>query len=129
VIRAVKIELERCEGATTEVGSHTFTPLEGASVWSQATEQIIAWRWSSPANGGYHKVAFVVTWEDGETYSGRYDLKRHHVGTLGEQISYHLRWLSTVGRDYARKSADYAVAFLAKGYEMGEDGCKNEARP
>lgn len=44
---------------------------------------------TAPANGGYHKVDFKVTFEDEETYTGRYDLKQEDM-TKGD-IADHMR--------------------------------------
>jgi len=41
---------------------------------------LLAWSNTAPkAGGGYHKVDFKITYLDGETYEGRYDLKHHSV--------------------------------------------------
>ena len=35
---------------------------------------------------GYHKTDFVLTYEDGETYKGRYDIKRNDYISLEEHV-------------------------------------------
>ena len=45
---------------------------------------------TAPKEMGYDKVDFLVTWEDGETYEGRFDMKYEHKleeNMLGRQIT------------------------------------------
>lgn len=76
--KATEIRLRRAEGPTRLCdGWHGF---KGPDVWGQAR----AWLWAAsstaPRTGGYDKIDFVVTWEDGETYTGVYDLTHPSVG-------------------------------------------------
>lgn len=99
-----RIELERCEGDwETELvkASHT------KDAWAEADATLARWARTAPVGGGYHKCAFVVTWEDGQTYSGRYDLK----GGTAPSLAKHMRdFLDYMGKNW-RPSA---LKFLAE---------------
>jgi hypothetical protein len=129
VIRAVKIELERLEGLVTEVGSVTCLPRDGSSVWNEAAEVLIRWRRTAPAGRGYHKVAFVVTYADGETYSGRYDMTAGVYRTIPGQMAEFLAYVGDRVPQDAREARSVAAAkaFLAGGYEIGHDSPASEA--
>lgn len=72
--KAVKIVVERWEGRITECGKEE---VEGADVWSRANAILLRWSRTAPSEGGgCHKCGFTVTYEDGETYEGRYELTR-----------------------------------------------------
>ncbi|MCL0079832.1 DUF192 domain-containing protein [Dehalococcoidia bacterium] len=81
-IRARSITLRRLEGdrQRDDFSSHTLTPLDDKSVWERANSLLRKWSETAPRRGeGYHKVSFIVTYEDGETYQGRFDLKHYTV--------------------------------------------------
>lgn len=46
--------------------------------WSDADAKLRAWAWCAPELG-YDKCDFIVEWENGIKYSGRYDLKHFKV--------------------------------------------------
>ncbi len=74
-----EIVLERAEGPTAEC-----VEVKVAS-WHDAGWQLARWARTAPEpRGGYDKVDFRVTWADGETYEGRYDLQRD--GESGEAV-------------------------------------------
>ena len=64
------IELERLEGLTAECLTVTVPD------FAKANATLREWSHTAPKGrrAGYHKCAFVVTFADGETYSGRFDL-------------------------------------------------------
>lgn len=74
--KAISIRLERAEGRVHECESVTFS---SPSVWEDAGRRLFSWSMTAPREGGYHKCDFCVTYEDGETYEGRYDLVHHTV--------------------------------------------------
>lgn len=101
MIEATTIELYRAEGrADGEAGTRVVVDTGGvrelarkgdtgrpigryidtACVWTRAAAVLAAWSYSAPAEGGYHKCDFVVTYADGSTYGGRFDLVRMTIG-------------------------------------------------
>lgn len=65
------IVLERAEGPTALCGK----PRRVAS-FTEADAILREWAKTAPQGGGYDKTDFVVTFANGETYTGRYDLVR-----------------------------------------------------
>lgn len=71
---ALSITLTRAEGLSSECGQpqtvHSFAAADALlRVWSE----------SAPKSGGYDKCDFAITWANGDTYGGRYDLKHHRA--------------------------------------------------
>lgn len=64
------IWIHRAEGPTRDLGEHLVASFETANAILRR------WAQTAPDKGGYDKVDFKVTWDDGETYEGRYDLVR-----------------------------------------------------
>jgi hypothetical protein len=91
MIRVKKVWLNRAEGPTKLLtGPRTASSLEDA-------DRIIkGWATSAPKDGGYDKVDFKVTWDDGEIYEGRYDMvyADSWKANIGDQIR---RFLSFYG--------------------------------
>lgn len=84
MIKAVKIEVHRGEGPRNECEGkwHAFTTFRDA-------EALLAkWARTAPKTGGYDKCDFKVTYEDGETYEGRADIKHDHI--FGYSLSRHM---------------------------------------
>ena len=75
MIHAKEIKLHRAEGLVEEcITQHAKSFTEANGILSQ-------WSKTAPKDMGYNKCDFVVTWEDGTTYTGCYDLvhwKREH---------------------------------------------------
>lgn len=69
---ALSIRLERWEGLSEECGQ----PVTVAS-FAEADALLMRWSETAPSAGGYNKCGYLVTWPDGQTYSGRYDLVHH----------------------------------------------------
>lgn len=66
-----KVEITRAEGPSVLCGiTHTFSYLSGANAILRR------WAWAMPENQrGYDKCDFRVTFTDGDTYEGRFDLQ------------------------------------------------------
>lgn len=64
------IELNRAEGLIFECGNPIV-----ADSWDAADEALAKMSHSAPRNGASNKIDFVLTFEDGETYSGTYYLQ------------------------------------------------------
>ena len=78
------IWLNRAEGPTAECGDVTV------SSYDDADRVLQSWARTAPDTGGYDKCDFRITFADGETYEGRYDLKRHDTAHTG-QLQRHVR--------------------------------------
>jgi hypothetical protein len=72
---ALQITITRAEG---NLNTDSFEPVTVAS-FAAANALLHAWSETAPARGGYNKCDFSITWADGSTYSGRYDLKHHSI--------------------------------------------------
>ena len=83
-----KIEITRAEGRIDEC--YTIT----VRTFAEAAAILGVWSQTAPEGGAYDKCDFVVTWKDGETYKGRYDLKNEPGAThcIKEHISKHVRF-------------------------------------
>lgn len=87
---AVSILLNRAEGPTAECGEILLAARPGVSAWDRADAQLRAWSHTAPGKGGgYDKCDFTVTFADGETYKGRYDL--HHMEVETPSLARHVR--------------------------------------
>ena len=89
-IKVKEIWLERVEGPRKECGQVTVRS------FMEADEVLKRWARTAPGkDGGYDKCDFTVTYTDGETYAGRYDLKRHDMGfsnLLGWYMVKNIEW-------------------------------------
>ncbi len=89
-IGIANIEITRIEGNTDldNFKPHTFDSMVEANSYIKDIAS------SAPEHGGYDKVDFKVTFEDEETYTGRYDLKRDHTttGDLGDHMRSFVRF-------------------------------------
>lgn len=89
MIQATTIELTRAEGMSDECGfTVVCRNLIGRNPWETANIILSKWARTAPDNGCYDKCDFTVTFADGETYTGRYDLTRDDVqnADLGKHI-------------------------------------------
>ncbi|OBW62929.1 MAG: hypothetical protein A9183_00705 [Dehalococcoides mccartyi] len=91
-IKAKTIVIERAEGPSKECGKPVT--LTGPDVWQKAFYLLYKWGKTAPLHGGYDKCDFKVTWEDGQTYSGRYDLK--HPDVENPDLDGHIYHLSAM---------------------------------
>jgi hypothetical protein len=72
------IRIQRAEG---RIGLDSFDPVT-VTTWAEANAILRSWARTAPGPGqGYHKCDFTVTWADGETYNGRYDLEGRETET------------------------------------------------
>ena len=69
---ALSITITRAEGSADECGKP-----ETVASFADADAVLMRWSETAPATGGYDKCDFSITWPDGGTYRGRYDLKHH----------------------------------------------------
>lgn len=59
-----------------------------ADSWQKASDALTPTWLSAPRGGAYHKVWFLIKWTDGQSYSGRVDVKR---GEPRPNIARHVR--------------------------------------
>lgn len=131
-IKVKEVWLNRAEGPRGQTGERTVHSLEDAD------ETLRDWARTAPKpSGGYDKTDFKVTFADGETYEGRYDLtqedrkKKSLLGThIQENLLFHGglhrpshltaeqydRYLEGIQREGAPTQEEY-IEFLRK-YEL-----------
>ncbi len=93
-VKARSIELTRVEGTFYEVDRPYVTNSD--MPWDEANTWLLKESVTAPEHGGYDKVDFTITFEDGETYSGHYVLK--HFSKERPDLIAHVR-------DFVRFSA------------------------
>lgn len=72
------IRIERAEGTHAEVEHGKVT----CTSWEQA-ETFVRWMSrTAPANGGYDKTDVRIEWENGDSYSFRFDMQREHAASV-----------------------------------------------
>ena len=86
-IAVKEIELDRAEGPTHLCGKVIVSDFASANL------RLATWALTAPKSGkGYNKIDFKVTWEDGETYEGRYDLNQEvEDDEKGQDLARHIR--------------------------------------
>lgn len=74
--------IERAEGRADECVERTVDSLAAADA------VLREWSETAPATGGYDKCDFKITFADGETYEGRYDLVHwtRELPNLGKHV-------------------------------------------
>ena len=83
-IKVKSVYLNRAEGPCASCGPCTF---EGPDAMRDAQRQMYSWGITAPDPGnGYDKCDFIVTFEDDDTYQGRYDLQSTGLNDSGETI-------------------------------------------
>ena len=80
-IRVAAITITRAEGRTEECGK----PIT-VSTWREANDVLSLWGITAPTEGGYDKCDFKVTWANGETHVGRYDLTGDETPNLAAHV-------------------------------------------
>jgi len=96
-VKIQSIVIDRAEGPCDLCGERTFTNLADAEAYLKEVGE------TAPDTGGYDKCDFKITWEDGESYSGRADVQRIHA-TTGYSLKEHITdFVSFVG-GWARPS-------------------------
>ncbi len=128
MIKLKQIRLRRAEGLTEECNhSHFFRTFE------EAQARLFEEGKSAPdphdeKHSAYDKTDFTVIWEDGETYSGRYDMHFGGLGdgfeTLQEHIKESLEFYAGINKPGHWSDQDW-VNFCKK---QEEDGTAKNAR-
>jgi hypothetical protein len=86
---ATKITITRAEGPSALCGKpRTF---EGPDCWDASRKWLFSQCHTFPAQGGYDKHDFCVTFADGETYEGRLDCKHASCGENDLNVASHMR--------------------------------------
>jgi hypothetical protein len=123
--QVVKVELDRAEGPVAEC---VKVELAGADAMMKAQVQMIRWSHTAPKDGGYDKCDFTVTFDDGQTYKGRYDLVRSGRNdgneTIAEQVRNYIGFLAGELRPAWMDDAQWSSARCR--YE--DNGLATEAR-
>lgn len=108
-----QIVLERAEGTRIK---KTF------STWRDAESTISKWASTAPDNGAYDKTDFYIVWENGQEYSGRFDLQyKHSYNTdgLAKQVKSTLEYFvknDSKLAEQAKKSLDILMIGEDKHY-------------
>lgn len=91
-VQILNITIERLEGKIDECKTVTVTD------WDSANCVLWIMSQTAPEHGGDDAVAFVITFENGKTYDGRYDLKHHTKETpdLKEHVRDFVRFSSGI---------------------------------
>jgi len=116
---AKKIELEKVEGigrkATIEeaTGKENFDMANATlTAWSHDTGDMTVYPTDDPCYGCYDKTEFTITWSDGTTYEGRYDLHAQEHGNIGKSIMNFFRYYLKNGTEAQRKEVlDYVEKY------------------
>lgn len=104
LIKPALIEIVRAEGPTNLCGI-----TQRAKGWADANMILRANSTTAPKGGAYDKHDFKVTFEDGQTYSGRYDLK--HWEEEQPDLAGHVR-------AFLRYLAGHAPAWMTENPEV-----------
>jgi hypothetical protein len=91
MFKATEIWINRAEGPVKDCVAVTLTE---EKLWKQADDLLKRWSDTAPQNGCYDKCDFKVTFEDGELYEGRFDMKHWSVELpdLEDHILHFVRW-------------------------------------
>lgn len=129
--KAIEIEIEQAEG---RVGCEIHETVEGSGIWAKANAVLRRIAATAPASGGYYKCDFIVTFDDGDTYQGRIDIKRFGNETLEGHIQHHCEfhsgqakapWMGekryrTFLKDVVKPEAQEAYAKVLAECELGD---------
>jgi len=105
-VQPVKIEIRRAEGRTDEC-----TDWKAYESFADADRMLGLWARTAPKDGSYHKCDFRVTYADGETYEGRFDLvfkDLHGTELLERHMRDHVTFSAGVRCPGHISEADYA---------------------
>jgi len=122
---AIKITITRAEGPTALCGKPTA--FEGPGCWEASRRWLFRQSTTYPAQGGYDKHDFSVTFADGYVYEGRLDCKHHTCDGADLNVAAHVRGFL---RCYAGDRRPFHMtperyeAFLARQPEVVAD-CKD----
>ena len=107
-IQVKEITITRAEGPSAECGNkHVVTS------FADSERILSAMSRTAPQGGGYDKTDFTVTFEDGESYTGRYDLKYERDETIAEHMTSFLMWYAGLTQNPHCGQIQYE-AFLAR---------------
>jgi hypothetical protein len=119
-IKPKLIAITRAEGLISECDKP-----ETATTWPAANAILRRWSETAPKTGGYDKCDFDVVFEDGQIYSGRYDLQ--HWSIEAPDLAKHVRsfisylsgeppvWLKRPGKErYLKNYYDTVAKDAAK---------------
>lgn len=122
-VKAVSIWLHRAEGRHDECVSLT---VEGGDVWSKANGVLMKWSHTAPKELGYNKCDFKVTYADGQTYEGRYDLvhSSREYPSLERHVSDFLTFLAGTRCPPHMKEADYRRVLSYQQYQESMEPAK-----
>lgn len=109
MVKVASIWIRRAEGTTEEC---VETLVDGFAL---ANKVVRAWSATAPCSGGYHKVDFVVTFEDGEQYEGRIDLTRFATVDIAKHMVDYLTFYAGVRRPSNITAESYERFILARG--------------
>jgi hypothetical protein len=121
--RAIKIWVHRAEGSTNEAGKERTFDGTDQNIWERANNALSDWRVTAPSDGSYHKCDFKVTYEDGETYEGRYDLSKKTRTTIEEHMTRHCefyagRWVPPHLRNYEPEALAALISAQKDAYNV-----------
>lgn len=118
LIEPKTISITRAEGPTKLCGRE-----QRATDYSSANTILFYNSYSAPEHGGYDKHDFLVTFQDGAEYRGRYDLVhyRRQWPSLQDHIRNHLKfllsekWIKVHGDTYSKE-----VETFLNTYDVGQ---------
>lgn len=106
-IKTTRIRIERAEGLITQCVAFDITRghiIAGGDLWANAEMLLRAMSHDAPESSSYNKVDFRIEWEDGEVYTGTYDLTSPAPGTAIERLSEHVVRHCMYASGYAKPS-------------------------
>lgn len=115
LMRPSRIAITRVEGPVDLIGRR-----ELATCYGGANALLAKHGRTAPVGNGYEKVDFEITWPDGATYAGRYDLRGDEVPDLATHVRSFIRWLMENPCDAGESASAQAAAFLNR-YDIGQN--------
>lgn len=118
--KVMRITLERAEGPTSECGQPKV-------VESFAHADTVLWGWATTApkrGGGYDKCDFVVLFDNGDTYKGRFDLQREdqfRTGLLQTHINDSLTFMAGLRKPDHMTQERYVAFLVHAGHEAQDE--------
>lgn len=113
LVPTVGIMVYRAEGLIDECIKVELSDAEPEALYRMAQNIIHQWRWTAPTTGGYDKVDFKLTFEDGDTYTGRLDIKgfgcEDNDSYIKEHVKRHLRFMAGLCKPGHISDAEYAA--------------------
>jgi hypothetical protein len=120
--KVVSVVLHRGEGPTR--GAYPAGTTAKVPSIDQADQVLRRWSHTAPpVTGGYNKCDFTITWDDGETYSGRYDLQSVDSGAridIAKHVRDYLSLLAGVSRPHHWTAQQHTTYLATIGYGKTE---------